>query len=80
MVGLSKADVRRTFNTYAIGAKSIDLDDAFEMFQDMDDNFPDNLEQFKIKFEEHDKNHDGRLEFEEVWSLYRVYYPAEEYL
>ena len=80
MVGLSKADVRRTFNTYAIGQKSIDIDEAFEMFQDMDDNFPDTLEQFKIKFAEHDHNKDGRLDFEEAWSLYKAYYPTEEYL
>ena len=80
MVGLSKADVKRTFNTYALGQKSITVEDAFEMFQDMDDNFPDNLEQFTVKFNEHDLNHDGRINADEAWNLYKAYYPTEEYL
>ena len=79
MVGLSKADVRRTFNTYAIGKKAISVDESLEMFRDMDEEFPLSEEQFKEKFHQFDENGDNELDFEECWKLYKNIYPDEEY-
>ena len=79
MVGLSKNDIKRTFNTYAIGRPGIDVDDCFEMFGDMDENFHKTLEEFKVDFEQLDTNKDGLLNFEEVYKLYKMYNPTEEY-
>ncbi|BFU21342.1 hypothetical protein EHI8A_190710 [Entamoeba histolytica HM-1:IMSS-B] len=79
MVGLSKADVRRTFKTYAMGKNVITVDDAYEMFRDMDDGFKKTIDEFKVDFEQFDENKDEVLDVEEVWKLYKHYYPDEEY-
>ncbi|GAB1226855.1 hypothetical protein ENUP19_0305G0104 [Entamoeba nuttalli] len=71
MVGLSKADVRRTFKTYAMGKNVITVDDAYEMFRDMDDGFKKTIDEFKVDFEQFDENKDEVLDVEEKYDLER---------